>query len=107
MVGRICERVEEGPQRRASDTSRENPGRCDRRGGRIDATEAQQAAAVSRMVAALLRGRFTLVGAAIRAADAIDRVQRRKQGQEHGGHEPSHALIMVCFLRGWDSCGLV
>jgi hypothetical protein len=98
MVGRICERVEVGSQRRVSDTSRENTGRCeDRRGSRIDATEAQQAAAVSRMVAALLRSRFALMGAAIRAADAIDRVQRRKQGQEHGGHEPSHALIMVCF----------
>ena len=76
VVGRACERVEVRPQWWVSDASRENTGRCEHRcGRRIDAAKAEHAAAVSRVVAVLLRGRFALVGAAIRAADAIDRVQ--------------------------------
>ena len=94
----MCRRVEMGHQWWTSDARSEDTGRCERRcHGRIDAAEAQQAAAVSRVVAVLLRRRFALVGAAIRAADAIDRVQGRKQDHNHGGHKPSHALIMVCF----------
>jgi hypothetical protein len=49
------------------------------------------------MVAVLLRGRFALVRAAVRAADAIDRVQRREQDQDRGGQEPSHELIILWF----------
>ena len=79
MVGRVCEFVEVGLKWRVSHASRDNTSRSESRcGGRIDAAEAQHAAAVSRMVAVLLRGRFALVGAAIRAADAIERVQRRE-----------------------------
>jgi hypothetical protein len=37
------------------------------------------------------------VGAAVGAADAIDRVEGREQGQYRGGQEPSHALIMRRF----------
>ena len=52
------------------------------------------------MVAVLLRGRFALVGAAIRAADAIDRVQGRENDQDGRRQKPSHELIIVCFLVG-------
>jgi hypothetical protein len=38
-----------------------------------------------------------LVGAAVRTADAIDRVQGREQDQHRGDDEPSHALIMPRF----------
>ena len=65
--------------------------------GRIDAAEAEHAAAVSRVVAVLLRGRFALVSAAIRAADAIDRVQGREHDQYRHCQEPSHDLIIACF----------
>jgi hypothetical protein len=65
-----------------SDASREHTGRCElRRSGRIDAAEAEHAAAVSCVVGVLLRSRFALVSAAIRAADAIDRVQGREHDQ--------------------------
>ena len=42
-----------------------------------------------------------LVGAAVRTADAIDRVQGREQNEHHGGDEPSHTLIMhpLCARR--------
>jgi hypothetical protein len=101
VVGRVCERVEVEPQWRVSDASRENTGRREYRcSGRIDAAEAQHAAAVSRMVAVLLRGRFALERAAIRAADAIDRVQGREHDQYRRCQESSHELIIVCFRVG-------
>jgi hypothetical protein len=37
------------------------------------------------------------VSAAVRTADAIDRVQGREQRYERGGHQPSHKLIILCF----------
>ncbi len=52
-----------------------------------------------------------LEGAAVRAADAIDRVQGREQDQHRGGQEPSHELIMRWFLaagsRTFDTASLV
>jgi hypothetical protein len=38
-----------------------------------------------------------LVGAAVRTADAIDRVQGREQDEHRGGDEPSHLSIMLRF----------
>jgi hypothetical protein len=97
----VCERVEVGPQGRVSNASRETTRRYEYRcGARIDAAEAQHAAAVPRIVAVLLRSRFALVGAAIRAADAIDRVQGREHDQYRHRQEPSHELIIVCFHVG-------
>jgi hypothetical protein len=45
----------------------------------------------------LLRSRFALVSAAIRAADAIDRVQGREHDQYRHCQELSHGLIIACF----------
>ena len=81
-----------------SDASREKTGRCEHWcRGRHDAAKAQHAAAISRVVAVLLRGRFALVRAAVRAADAVDRVQGREHDQYRHCQEPSHDSIMACF----------
>ena len=63
-------------------------------------------AAVRRLPVVVLRGRGLLVGAAVGAADAIDRVQGREQDQHRGGQEPSHALIMRWFLAAGPAGGL-
>jgi hypothetical protein len=98
VFGRIGRRVEMGPHWRTSDASRGDPGRCEHRcHGGIDAAEAQQATAVSCVVAMLLRGRFALVGATIGAAEAIDRVQGREDDQDRYCQQPSHDLIIACF----------
>ena len=47
----------------------------------------------------VLRGRRLLVGAAVRTADAIDRVQGREQHHDRGGHQPSHRLIIPRLSR--------
>ena len=95
VVGRVCERVEEGSRWPVSSASRADAGRCEHRyRGRDDAAKAQKAAAISRMVALLLRGRFALVGTAIRAADPVDRVQGREHDKYHGCQDPSHDSIM-------------
>jgi len=39
-----------------------------------------------------------LVGAAVRTADAIERVQGREQDEHRSGDEPSHTLIMHPLL---------
>ena len=81
-----------------SDASREHTGWCEHRSdGRIDAAEAEHAAAISRVVAVRLRGRFALVGAAIGAADAIDRVQGREHDEDRHCQEPLHDSIIACF----------
>jgi hypothetical protein len=38
------------------------------------------------------------VTAAVRTADAIDRVQGREQHYDRGGYQPSHRLIILCIL---------
>jgi hypothetical protein len=48
----------------------------------------------------VLRDQPLLVGAAVRTADAIERVQGREQDEHRGGDEPSHALIMHLLLDG-------
>lgn len=62
----------------------------------MNAAEAQDAGAVRRLPV-VLRGYSLLVGAAVRTADAIERVQGREQDEHRGGDEPSHALIMRRF----------
>lgn len=57
--------------------------------GRIGAAEAQHAAAGSTEITVLLHGRLIVVGAAIRAADTIDRVQGEHE-QYRSCQQPPH-----------------
>ena len=94
----MCERVDVGSQWRMSGASREETGRCEHwYRGCHDAAKAQHAAAISRVVVLLLRGRFALVRAAIRAADPVDRVQGREHDEYRHCQEPAHDSIMACF----------
>jgi len=81
-----------------SGASREETGRCEHwRRGCHDAAKAQHAAAISRVVVLLLRGRFALMRAAVRAVDPVDRVQRREHDEYRHGQEPAHESIIACF----------
>lgn len=55
-----------------------------------EATHAQDADALTALRTTRRRGRLLLVGAAVRAADAIDRVQRSEYREHHDGCEPAH-----------------
>jgi hypothetical protein len=41
------------------------------------------------------------VGAAVRAADPIDRIQGREHDQQRGCEDPSHEPIITCFRWNW------
>ena len=81
-----------------SGASREKTGRCEHWcRGCHDAAKAQHTAAISRVVALLLRRRFALVRATVRAADPVDRVQGREHGEYRHGQKPAHESIIACF----------
>ena len=62
--------------------------------GATETTHAQDADAITRLGKTRRGGRLFLVRAAIRAADAVDRVQRRKDHQQQDGRELAHLPIM-------------
>ena len=94
MVGWVGGRVEVMSEQRWREAVRDGGG-CGRRlrNGRFNASEAQDAATI-RGVPVVVRGRRLLVGAAVRTADAIDRVQGREEDQHRGDDESSHPVIM-------------
>ena len=98
MVGCVGWRVEVMNMQEWGDAIRDGPGCCRRLwNDGLNATEAQDAGAVRRLTV-VLRDQPLLVGAAVRTADAIERVQGREQDEHRGGDEPSHTLIMHRFL---------
>jgi hypothetical protein len=104
VVGWVGGGVEVMGEQGWSETARDGAG-CGRRlrNGRFNAAEAQDAAAI-RGVPVVVRGRRLLVGAAVRTADAIDRVQGREEDQHRGDDESSHALIMHRLRHRHWSC---
>jgi hypothetical protein len=62
------------------------------------ATYAQDADALSVLRTARRRGCLLLMRAAVWAADAVDRIQRREHHQHQDGGEPTH-LPIICATR--------